>query len=32
VLRLRADNASLRAENERYRALRQLLAETGRVP
>ncbi len=32
VLRLRADNASLRAENERYRALRQLLADTGRLP
>ncbi len=32
LLRLRAENAGLRAENERYRALRQLLAETGRVP
>ena len=32
VLRLRAENAGLRAENERYRALRQFLAETGRVP
>jgi hypothetical protein len=32
VLRLRAENASLRAENGRYRALRELLAKTGRVP
>jgi hypothetical protein len=32
LLRLRAENASLRAENERFRALRRLLAETGRVP
>ena len=32
VLRLRAENASLRTENARYRALRELLAETGRLP
>ncbi len=32
VLRLRSENASLRAETDRLRALRHLLAETGRVP
>lgn len=31
VLRLRAEIASLRAENARYRALRELLANTGRA-
>ncbi|MDX8449862.1 DUF6262 family protein [Mesorhizobium sp. VK25A] len=32
VLRLRAENAKLREENERFRALRRLLADTGRIP
>jgi hypothetical protein len=32
LLLLRAENASLRAENDQFHALRRLLAETGRVP
>ena len=32
VLRLRAENSSLRKENERFRAIRLLLADSGRLP
>jgi hypothetical protein len=32
VIRLRAENARLKIENERYRAIRQMMAETGRAP
>ncbi|WP_287786721.1 DUF6262 family protein [Acidiphilium sp.] len=32
VLRLRAENAQLKSENERMRAIRALMAETGRTP
>lgn len=32
VLRLRAENARLKSENERMRAIRTLMADTGRIP
>ena len=32
VLRLRAANARLKSENERFKAIRTLMAETGRMP
>ena len=32
ILELRAENARLKAELERFRALRRLMAETGRMP
>lgn len=32
VIRLRAENAKLRTENERLQAIRRLMTETGRLP